>query len=76
MTVGELKKKLRDIPNEAVVYTADHDHSEWESNGQVSSVIYIENQEAEFPEGTYAREELEADGGVFKIDTPYVLLKV
>ena len=76
MTVKQLKKLLSKVPDNAIVYTADHDHSEWETNGMVLSVTYIENQKKEFPEGTYAREELNKDGQCFVIEKPYVVLKV
>lgn len=72
MTVGELKKALRGLPNDMIVMCADHDHAEWETNGTPSSAGVVNQKYM----SDYAHQELEKNDGVFKIKGDYFLLHI
>jgi len=42
MTIKELKEVIKDLPDNMPVYAADHDHSEWETNGPVRFVDVVD----------------------------------
>ena len=44
MTIKELRKKLRGLDENMKVYIANHDHSEWETDGLASNAD-IRNQD-------------------------------
>ncbi|MGR3177271.1 MAG: hypothetical protein ACUZ8E_04375 [Candidatus Anammoxibacter sp.] len=46
MNVSELIKELKKMPKTAEVYCADHDHSEYETNGSLFSVVLTEKEYA------------------------------
>ena len=71
LTVGELQKALRGLPKDMPVYTVDHDHSEWETNGRASKAE-VRNQE---DMSEYAQESLEKDD-TFKIKGDYFIIGV
>jgi hypothetical protein len=45
MNVGELKKRLKNIPNHLEVYWADHDHSRYEWNNIVGHADVVDRSE-------------------------------
>lgn len=71
LTVGKLKKKLKGIPDSTPIYTADHDHSSWETNGLASQVEFLNQNDMSDME----KEFLEEDP-VFKIKGSYVVIRV
>jgi alpha-N-acetylglucosamine transferase len=71
LTVGQLKKALKGIDEKTPVYLADHDHSEWETNGQANRVEVINQKD--FDEWTQDR--LKKDSQ-FKIEGTYVVIRV
>jgi hypothetical protein len=71
LTVGQLKKALKGIDDKTPIYLADHDHSEWETNGQANQVQVINQKD--FDQWIQAR--LKKDSQ-FKIDGNYVVIRV
>ena len=71
LTVGKLKKLLKGIDDKTPIYLADHDHSEWETNGTASDVRIVNQND--FDEWTQKR--LEKDEQ-FKIKGTYVVISV
>lgn len=47
MTVSELRKALKGINGKLTVYSQDHDHGVYETNGRVSSVSVIDQKNME-----------------------------
>lgn len=45
MKVSELRKILKNVPGDLDIYTADHDHDDFEVNGLVSYAMIIEYTE-------------------------------
>jgi len=73
LTVGDLKKALRGLPKDMPVYTQDHDHAEWETNG-LAGWCGVRNQ---LDMDDYAQEQLSKDkDDCFKIDGDYFVVKV
>ena len=71
MTIKELRKQLRGLDENLEIYTADHDHSEWETNGKASCVEVRNQSEMD----GYAKESLRKNPE-FKIDGYHVVIKV
>ena len=71
LTVGKLKKALKGIDDKTPVYLADHDHSEWETNGRASIVELINQKDFD----DYIQGEIEKDS-CFKIDGNYIVIRV
>ena len=71
LTVGQLKKALKGIDDKTPVYLADHDHSEWETNGQANRVEVINQKEFD----QWTQDRLNKDSQ-FKIDGNYVVIRV
>jgi len=71
LTVGQLKKALKGIDDKTPVYLADHDHSEWETNGQANRVEVINQKD--FDQWTQDRLKKDSE---FKIDGTYVVIRV
>jgi len=46
MTVKQLIKQLEKMPQNLQVYVSDHDHSEYETNGEVGDVTLIDRSNA------------------------------
>lgn len=65
MTVSQLIRKLKKMPQNAKVYTADHDHAACETNGPVFSVDYIDQ----------SKEDISRLESVFLINEPYVTIR-
>ena len=70
MIVKELISELKKMPQDAKVYTADHDHSGWETNGAVRCVELCNQSEM----GDYTIEYLERNP-YFKIKDNYVTIR-
>lgn len=71
MKVKDLIKELQKMPKNADVYTADHDHSEWEHNGKVRYLELVNQNKLD----QYAKEKLDRDS-FFKIKGTYVTIRV
>ena len=71
LTVGQLKKALKGIDDKTPIYLADHDHSEWETNGQASSIDIVNQKNFD----QWIQDRLERDSE-FKIDGNYVVIRV
>lgn len=71
MTVSELRKLLKNMDGRMQVYAADHDHSDWETNGPVRSVEIVEQSKMD----SYAKEYLNRFPE-YKIRGKYVCLRV
>lgn len=71
LTVGQLKKALKGIDDKTPVYLADHDHSEWETNGQADRVEVINQKDFD----QWIQDRLKKDNE-FKIDGNYVVIRV
>lgn len=69
LTVGELRKRLEGLPDNMPVYTMDHDHSEWETNG-LARYVEVKNQSKM---DSYAKEMLNKDT-IFKIKGDYLTI--
>lgn len=72
LTVGKLRDILKGLPDNMPIYTADHDHSEWETNGR-ASYAEVRNQK---DMSDYAKECLERDKGIFKRKGKYFVIGV
>lgn len=70
MKVKELIEELKKMPQNAIVYTADHDHSDLETNSKVKQVESVNQNDLD----DYAKERLEKDP-YFKIKGTYVVLR-
>ena len=71
LTVGKLKKALKGIPDSTPIYTVDHDHSEWETNGRANRVELVNQKD--FDDRT--QQELERNPE-FKIKGSYLAIRV
>lgn len=71
MTIKELRKQMRGLDENLEIYTADHDHSEWETNGK-TFCAEVRNQ-SEMNE--HAKESLNQNPE-FKIDGDYFVINV
>jgi len=71
LTVGQLKKALKGIDEKTPVYLADHDHLEWETNGQANRVEVINQKDFD----QWTQDRLKKDSQ-FKIDGTYVVIRV
>ncbi len=71
LTVGQLKKALKGIDDKTPIYLADHDHSEWETNGQANRVEVINQKDFD----QWTQDRLKKDSQ-FKIDGTYVVIRV
>lgn len=71
LTVGKLKKALRGLPDNMPVYTRDHDHSEWETNGRASDAVVLNQADMD----DYAQQSLD-ENSEFKIEGDYFVVGV
>ena len=70
MKVKELISHLQKMPQNSVVYTADSDHSEWETNSKVTGVYRVNQKN--FDEWIKNRLQEEP---CFKIEGTYVVIR-
>jgi len=68
MTIKELRKKLRGLDENMQVFIANHDHSEWETDG-LAVGLDVRNQDDYIEELTNER-----DSAQPKIDGDYVVI--
>lgn len=71
LTVGKLKKALKGLPDNTPVYTQDHDHAEYETNGLARYATLMNQKDAT----DYQRKQQDLDGD-FKIEGPYLVIRV
>ena len=64
MTVSDLRKQLKGVDGKLIVYTADHDQSEYETNGIVNFAFVVDQSENEY--------DVE---DIFKIEGKYFVLR-
>lgn len=69
MTVADLRKALKGVPGHLEVYTRDHDHSKYETNGLASCAEVIDQKEMD----DWERKRLD---DTFKITKKYFVVSV
>lgn len=67
MTVGELKQKLKGVPDNLQVYISDHDHGTYETNGKLGFVSVLDQKD---------KSETEILDKIYYIKGKYVCLTV
>lgn len=73
LTVKQLRQALKGVDGEMRVYTSDHDHSEFETNGIASHAFVEDQSNADEHSMKYLNSK---KGEMFKIKGKYFVIKV